>query len=361
MKVLHCLPTLGKDGFGVSTVVNDLISCQRSCGFDVGVSTLTQPWTSEKFPYDVIHQHMLWLNHGSHAYQLSKRFDKPLLIAPHGALDPWAMKKSALKKYIAWNLRELKFLQSASCLHATSPFEISYFRDLGIRVPIALIPNGLSTSENLLPTLDASSSLFKTYPILLEKRCLLFLSRITPQKGLANLVDSFKLFSSTTEGHDWILLIVGTDMSGYLDTVKRQVQNLDLVQKVVFIPPLYGFDKQQVFASSDAFILPSLAEGFPMVVLEAMAAGLPILCSTASPWMSLPETNAGWWFPPQIPEMFSALLSMGKLSPSQLTHMGRSARNLVESTYDLMKTHKKLIDLYKWLQYSSPVPDFVQL
>lgn len=361
MTIVHCLPTQEREGYGVTTVVQALASNQRRRGYSVQLSSIAAPWTpgpSDRI--DVIHQHMLWLRHGDLAQEFASRFNSPLLIAPHGALDPWARSKSAWKKRLAWHAVERRRLQRASCLHATSPFEITYFRDLGLRPPIALIPNAIDLSRHTLLNQPAGDLFWMDHPQLQGRRCLLFLSRITPQKGLLPLLDAFAAFSRTATGEDWHLLIAGSDQDGYLHLVRSAVERLQLKDCVLFLPPLYGLQKQQVMACCEAFVLPSLAEGFPMVVLEAMAAGLPVITTTASPWMELPKEDAGWWVEATAAGLAPALADMGSRDKKELKAMGMRARSLIERRYDLEHVVSQLDALYSWLSGNGPQPACVQ-
>jgi len=357
MTIVHCLPTQEREGYGVTTVVHALASSQRRRGHSVQVSCIVNPWTpgpSDKI--DVIHQHMLWLRHGAMAQQLASHSHSPLLIAPHGALHPWARRKAVWKKRLAWLALEQQRLQRASCLHATSPFELTYFRDLGLRPPIALIPNGIDLGKHHLLSQHAGEDFRVNHPQLQGRRCLLFLSRITPQKGLLPLLDAFAAFSRTATGEDWHLLIAGSDQDDYLHRVRNAVEQLELTDRVLFLPPLYGVQKQQAMACSEAFVLPSIAEGFPMVVLEAMAAGLPVITTTASPWMELPQEDAGWWVEATAAGLALALADMGSRDIDELAAMGMRARRLIERSYDLEHVVSQLDALYSWLSGKGPQP-----
>ena len=64
------------------------------------------------------------------------------------------------------------------------------------------------------------------------------------------------------------------------DSVYRtQLEKLDIGKKVIFTGFTTGEDLRQLYSHARCFVLPSVNEGFPMVMLEAMAYGLPILCS----------------------------------------------------------------------------------
>lgn len=362
-KIIHCLPTLEREGFGVTTVVNALASGQRQRNHLVHVSSVSAPYYSSRSDDRdaVIHQHMIWLRHGAHAQWLASHSRSPLVIAPHGALDPWARRKSAWKKTLAWYAVEQRRLQRAACLQATSPFEVTYFRDLGLKPPIALVPNGIDLTQHPLLSQRAGDPFRAKYPQLQGRRCLLFLARITPQKGLLPLLEAFAVFTRTSAGEDWCLLIAGSDQDGHLQVVRSAVERLELTSSVLFLPPLYGLQKQQAMACCSAFVLPSLAEGFPMVVLEAMASGLPVLCTTASPWMDLPPENAGWWVEPTAEGIALALADMGSKDESALAAMGSRARRLIERRYDLNLVLDQLDALYSWLSNNGPRPAFVHI
>ena len=74
--------------------------------------------------------------------------EKPLVVSPHGMLDPWAVRNSAWKKRIARWLFENPHLRQAACLHALNVDEYQAIRAYGLRNPVAVIPNG-SISRSL--------------------------------------------------------------------------------------------------------------------------------------------------------------------------------------------------------------------
>jgi len=83
------------------------------------------------------------------------------------------------------------------------------------------------------------------------------------------------LFSAIQAMDDVILLVVG---NGPLEAkLRRLAENLHIREKVVFV----GFkpDVSDYLAATDIFVLPSLTEGLPLALLEAMAAGKPVVAS----------------------------------------------------------------------------------
>lgn len=101
---------------------------------------------------------------------------------------------------------------------------------------------------------------------------ILFVGLVGIRKGVPWLVDAFQ-----TLPHDWELHLVGPVERGF-ETV---LQNMNL-ERVVLRGPLPSATIPAEMRSAAIFCLPSLEEGFGMVILQAMASGLPVVASTAT-------------------------------------------------------------------------------
>lgn len=101
---------------------------------------------------------------------------------------------------------------------------------------------------------------------------LLAVGRLTPEKGFEYLVEAANRLQQVTQ-----VVIAGA--SDHDSTYREKLEQLDTNKKVIFSGFTTGEDLRQLYSHARAFILPSVNEGFPMVLLEAMAYGLPILCS----------------------------------------------------------------------------------
>jgi len=89
----------------------------------------------------VIHNHGLWLPINRRASYLARNYDIPLIISTRGMLEPWAMNYHYWRKKLAWLLYQQKDLETANVIHATSNQEAKNIRSLGLKLPIAVIPN----------------------------------------------------------------------------------------------------------------------------------------------------------------------------------------------------------------------------
>ena len=96
--------------------------------------------------------------------------------------------------------------------------------------------------------------------------------RLTPEKGLEYLVEAANRLPQITQ-----VVIAGA--SDHDSAYRNRLEQLDVNHKVIFTGFTTGEDLRQLYSHARCFVLPSVNEGFPMVLLEAIAYGLPILCS----------------------------------------------------------------------------------
>ena len=128
------------------------------------------------------------------------------------------------------------------------------------------IPNGID------PVTRSESTSFLEKHGIHAGEYLLAVGRLTPEKGLQYLVEAANRLPQVSQ-----VVIAGA--SDHDDTYRKLLEQLDTGHKVIFTGFTTGEDLNQLYSHARAFVLPSVNEGFPMVLLEAMAHGLPIVCS----------------------------------------------------------------------------------
>jgi glycosyltransferase involved in cell wall biosynthesis len=128
----------------------------------------------------------------------------------------------------------------------------------------------------------------------LEERYLLYVGTLHPRKNLARLVQAFATVCQSMaarrdgeQGVETNLQLILAGQKGWLyDELIAQVKKLGLTGRVLLIGYVPESDLAALLSGALAFVFPSLYEGFGFPVLEAMACGTPVVCSSAS---SLPE------------------------------------------------------------------------
>ncbi len=286
---------------------------------------------------DLVHLHGLWKYPSLAVWRWARQTNRPLIISPHGMLEPWALHQSKTQKLVANLLYQRACLQIAKCIRATSAQELTSIRQAGFRNPVALVPNGVE-----LPHLPPRPN---PEPTIAKRRRVLFLSRIHPKKGLLNLVEAW----STLRPRHWELLIVGPVEVGHLAEVQRAVASHALQDSVSFGGPVWGESRNAVYQSADLFVLPSFSENFGLVIAEALANGLPVITTHATPWRELSEHHCGWWSDVGIAPLIESLKEAFAMSAAELRQMGNRGRKLIESQYAWEPLGLQMAAVYEWM------------
>ncbi len=307
----------------------------------------------KQFSPDVLHLNGLWLYPSVATLKWRLRTRRAVVISPHGMLDPWALRNSLWKKRLALKLFEIHNLRGALCLHALNQNELSAFRALGLKNPVAVIPNGVD--------LPNDHSEFKPPAFLAndERKVILFLGRMHPKKGL---VETLKAWSEVQKqnpllANDWVLVLAGWDDGGHVDILKQLTKNLGLNGAVVFAGPVFGQEKERLLAHSNAFILASHSEGLPMAILEAWAHSVPVLMTRACNIPEGFEAGAALEIPTE-PKQMAGILG-NALSDPQLPTLGAAGRELVERHFTWSKVAHELSGVYSWICKKGPRPECV--
>ena len=310
----------------------------------------------EMFSPDVMQLHGLFTWPSQVARSWAARTGRPVVIAPHGMLEPWALQRSAWKKKLFWWAIENDNLRRAGCLHALNVQEADNFRRLGLRNPIAVVPNGVE-----LPSVAPDPAEFgRRWPALAYRKVLLFLGRIHPKKGLPVLLDALSVLANDRFRQDgWILAVAGPDQLGHTAEVREQARRLGLERDVVFTGPLHGLEKSAAFAGACAFMLPSHSEGFSVAVLEAMSYGLPVVVTRQCNF-DVAALAAGWVCEPERDSVARALRSLLECSDGERRRIGRRGRDAVAAGYTWDSAATRLVKMYEWLLGGGPKPSDVE-
>ena len=297
---------------------------------------------------DIIHSHGLWIMPFIYPGWACAGRRCKLVISPRGTLRPVAMAQSRFKKAMIWWLWQKKVVKQAACLHATCDAEAQEMRRLGLTQPIAVIPNGVELPPTEAKRLRGDPS----------SRTLLYLGRIAPIKGLANLLRAWRVISA--EFPNWSLQITGTDSHGYLQEIVQLAEQLAL-PRIRFTGPLYAERKSEAFQRSELFVLPSKSENFGMAVAEALAHALPVIVTRNAPWPGITSRGCGWWVDDGVAPLEQALREALSESPARLEERGKSGRAWIEEEFDWNQIGLKMKQTYEWLLGRRPPPDWVMI
>lgn len=295
----------------------------------------------------LIHSHGLWAPVNHWASVAARRNKIPLIIHPRGMLEPWALNHKGMKKRFAMALYQRRDLTIANLLVATSNVEFESIRELGLRQPVAIIPNGVVLDVGAEPV---------QYRPMNRTRVALFLSRVHPVKGLLNLVHAWARVAPV----GWRLCIAGPDEAGHLREVLALVRQLGVQDSIEYVGGVDDEVKSDLYNAADVFVLPTFTENFGLVVAEALAHGLPVITTRGAPWADLATNGCGWWVDIGVEPLVDALREAVALSDEERQAMGKRGRDYVRR-FDWADIASQTVDVYKWILGQAPKPDCVRL
>ena len=176
-------------------------------------------------------------------------------------------------------------------------------------------------------------------------RRLVCVGRLCEQKGQLLLVQACHLLR--LRGVAFALALVGD--GPMRSSIEEAVDRLDLRK---FVTITGWADEERVreeIAASRCLVLPSFAEGLPVVIMEAMALGRPVISTYIG---GIPELvkpgESGWLVPAGDSDALAEAMQQAiEASPEQLAEMGRSGRQAVLSRHDVQKEAAKLAALFE--------------
>ena len=365
MRILHVVETLFKYG-GDNVACVDFVNKQAERGYDVALFTTSVPKGDElvvsqkvkllikcervkfklgrlsyvpdlnkrfesavaDFKPDIVHVHALWDPLVHTAIKYSAKLNIPIIHSPHGMLTSWAMANKKYKKKLAWLLYQYRDLLKVSAFHVTCAEEKEDVLRLGFKQPIHITPLGID-----VPKYDYTNRRLNK---------ILFMSRIHPKKGLINLVEAW----NRIKDERWSVVVCGPDDDNHLLVVKKRIEELGLSSFFDFRGSVFGSEKEKLLRECSVFVLPTYSEIFGIVILEALAPGMPVISTKGCPWEIINDCKAGWWIDVGVDPLYKALLEFLNTDIKIRTEMSVNAYKIASEKYSWDVVIDDLLNLY---------------
>ncbi|MGB9937074.1 MAG: glycosyltransferase family 4 protein [Methanobacterium sp.] len=256
---------------------------------------------------------------------------KPFIVWGQGSdiYTQWQF-KYLISKYVLKNSDKIIALTKDMCIEIKKLYDKQVF----------IIPNGIEIKRFKYLSKENSRKIIGLLP---DKYIITFVGTLRPIKGVKYLMYSIKIIKDLKI--DFKVLIIGDGQ----DRTKLELlaKKLDITDFVEFIGRISNDNINTYMAASDVFVLPSLSEGFPVVILEAMASGLPIITTNVK---GLPEIvknyENGFTVEPKDPQKLAnrilLLMENNKLS-NKIS--GNNKQKAIE--YDWAKVTQLLENIYQ--------------
>jgi len=279
--------------------------------------------------FDLVSIHGAWLPVLVVAGLVAGIAKKPYVVVPHGMIDAWALSQGKVKKFVVWHLVWRGIMNRARLIRALTEYERCEMQRLGVAAPIEVISNGVFKGMlHRLHRIDEQPWINNDLANL-PKPYVLFLGRLHYKKGLDILIRAFEMvFSDFPRLH---LVVAGPD-EGVLADALEMIGDAGLSDSFHYVGPVYSDDKYRLLKGASCFCLPSRQEGFSMAVLDAMAAGCPIVITTECHFDQLAGFGGGVVVSTEFGAVARAL--QGILNdPQMASSMGEKAKIFLSMEY----------------------------
>ena len=368
MRILHVAPSIERAYGGPTQSLAGFIVASRTLGDDVDVaapfagredadnieragarlesfagygkgSTASSPslvrWVSAKCrDYDVTHVHGLFNFISTFAARAAATAGAPVIIRPFGTLSRYTFthRRGAIKR--AWFERlERPNIARAAAVHFTTDTE----REEAERHGLGLGPRAHVVPPPFVPRETGRKHEGSEIRVL-------FLGRLHPVKNLEALIDAWPAVLGAFPGAR--LVIAGEGRPAYAVSLERRAGALGISGSVEFRGFLSGDDKDEALSTASLFVLPSHHENFGIAVIEAAAAGLPVVVSEHVQLRDFVAGNELGLIAADSPDSLAASM-IAALSDSALRKRAESdGRRLVEETFSPRVIGKRLSAMY---------------
>jgi len=181
-----------------------------------------------------------------------------------------------------------------------------------------------------------------------ETVTILTVARLSEEKGFKYIILAFKRLLDRSPEYSIEYRIVGHGPAE--SELKRQVERAGIEDVVTFCGSMTRDGVAEELVRADLFVLPSLNEGFGVVLLEAQSSCLPVIASSVG---GIPEAvdpgESATLVPPGDSEALTDALESLLEHPERWEEMGRHGRQYVEQNYHIDRLNNDLVDLYRSL------------
>jgi len=212
----------------------------------------------------LIHAHFIW-SAGYAGARLKEEYGVPFVVTAHG-YDIYHLPFRDRE----WQEKIEYVLNTADHIITVSKSNLACVKKLDVSTPVTIIPNGFR-SDLFYPR--DSSECRKTLNLPQNKKIILTVGNLEPIKGQMHLIDAIK--EIIWERKDILCIIVGAGK--VLNKLKRQIRSLGLEENVMLAGGKPHGEIPLWMNACDIFVLPSLNEGNPTVMFEALGCGKPFV------------------------------------------------------------------------------------
>jgi glycosyltransferase involved in cell wall biosynthesis len=293
---------------------------------------------------DLIHVHGHPYPSSLIAAKIAKRYSKPLVLTQHNTFIEY---EDILWDHVEW-LNDYaigkQVLKEADKIVAVSNATKNYVLSLGAAPQkTEVLHNGVDINR-FRPLTGIKDERRKKLGITKDSSVILTVRRLVYKNGIDTLIESAE--KAVKKNPKLVFIVVGKGPD--FTEVKRKIEQLG-IQKNFKLTGFVSDEELPVYYNvADFFVLPSKSgEGLPLVALEAMACGLPVIATNVGGTSEVMNEDYGKLVPPNSPESLAEAIL--EFSQRDLSALKNDLRRMVEQKYSWDRNVEKLVEIYEEL------------
>lgn len=289
---------------------------------------------------DLIHMMGHWTMINALVYFSLRRFKKPYVVCPAGAMPLFGRSKWLKRLYNFIVGRRI--MRNAAAWIAITPAEISYFEGFGISASeVTVIPNGISQEDFL----EQNTKHFRNSRGLSDHPVILFMGRLNSIKGPDLLMNAFLSIRHLIP--DFHLVFAGPD-EGMRSTLLEVANGEGISGRVHFLGYIGGGEKSALYHAASVLVVPSRQEAMSIVALEAGICGTPVIVTDQCGFSEIKSLDPALEVPASAEGIANGLIYL-LTRPGKREELATSFRNFVSQRYSWDVIIEKYLHLYRGL------------
>lgn len=292
----------------------------------------------EEMEMDIIHAHAFWYAPADISARIARKRRIPFVLNPY-------YYNTDNRRSMKWQLYRILYgratVAAADAVVVISPYEHEMLKKDGFMLDrVELIPPGINAEEFE----NKKENPFNKWGVNTQN-ILLFAGRIAKAKGVDILINAYaKVVKEFTNSQ---LVIIGEDF-GFRKNCEEQISLLGIEKKVIWTGKVTRDELIGAYQHATTFVFPSRFEAFGIVLLEASAAGCPIIATNGSaiPYIVRPD-KTGLLFNQEDPNDLAHKIMESLKNKVHSKKMAETARSRAHTEFTWDQSAKKLLSLYE--------------
>jgi glycosyltransferase involved in cell wall biosynthesis len=277
------------------------------------------------------------------AAKIAKKYSKPLVLTQHNTFIEYNNFWDEIEKLNDLTIgREV--LKEAEKIIVVSNATKNYVLSLGAdSEKIRVLHNGVDVNR-FRPLTGVKDEMRKKLGISKDSSVVLTVRRLVYKNGIDTLIESAKIAVKKNPRLFFLVVGKGPDFG----KVKEKIEQLGIQENFRLTGFISDEDLPFYYNVADFFVLPSKSgEGLPLVALEAMACGVPVIATNVGGISEVMKEGSGKLVSPNSPDSLAEAIL--EFSHSDLLALKNDLRKMVEQKYSWDRNVEKLVEIYEEL------------